>query len=293
MRILLFFAILCFPLIIIAQTNCSVYNDKTHKTACELYNSAIQYSQGSRQSQQLFLESLKACPSFAPSLHEMSVPYLKRGDFYTWKLLIDQAVVSDPTGYLGDRGWCLFKFLKDYQNSYNDLNRLYQLTNGQPGYSGDGDYDLQIIMALCKREMGDNKTAILIFNKCISEHEKQQRVGLFDYLHRGVTYLAMRDYKAAITNFNLEIRKYEKLADTYYYLGLTYLKLHQKTKALLCFNKSQILFTKTGYHRSDPYCEEPDQVYLSDIKQQINSLRTSVHRQSSVTKINIVNNSLK
>ncbi len=276
--LLLFFAMLCCPLIIIAQTNCNVYNDKPHKTACELYNSAIQYSQGSRQSQTLFLESLKACPSFAPSLHEMSVPYLKRGDFYTWKLLIDQAVVSDPAGYLGTRGWCLFKFLKDYQRSFNDLNRLYHLTNGQPGYSGDGDYDLQIVMALCKRDMGDNKAAILIFNKCIREHEKHQTTGLFDYLHRGVTYLAMKDYPTAITDFNLEIKKYKKLADTYYYLGLTYLKLHQHANALRYFNQSRTLFTKTGYHRSDPYCEEPDQVYLADITQQINIMRDTMRR---------------
>jgi tetratricopeptide (TPR) repeat protein len=278
MRIV-FFCMLFYPLIIFAQTNCSVYNDKSHKDACELYNNAIQYSQGSRQSQQIFLESLKACPSFAPSLHEMSVPYLKRGDFYTWKLLIDKAVAADPAGYLGDRGWCLFKFLKDYQNSFNDLNRLYHLTHGQPGFSGDGDYDLLIIMALCKRELGDNKEAVVLFNKCISEHEKQQRIGLFDYLHRGVTHLAMKDYQAAIIDFKLEIRKYEKLADTYYYLGLTYLKLEQKTKALGYFNKSRTLFTKTGYYHSDPYCEVPDQVYLSDIECQINKLRTSEHHK--------------
>lgn len=273
MRVLLLFAILIYSLVTNAQTNCSVYKDEAHQTACELYTRAIQCSQGSRESQLLFIKSLNACPSFAPSLHEMSVPYLKRGDFYTWKLLIDQAVNSDPTGYLGDRGWCLFKFLRDYQNSFNDLNKLYKLTNGHPGYSGDGDYDLQIVMALCQREMGDNKKAIIIFNKCITEHEENQVIGLFDYLHRGVTHLAVKNYQAAITDFNLEIKRYEKLADTYYYLGLAYLKIHKGREALKYFKESQILFTKTGYHRSDPYCEEPDQIYLSDIEKQIVNLR--------------------
>lgn len=255
------------------QTNCNVYKDQPHQTACQLYSEGIDFNQGSKASQERFIASLKACPTFAPTLHEMSVPYLKRGDFFTWKLLIDRAVKSNPAGYLSDRGWCLFKFLKDYNRSLEDLQRLYQLTAGQPGYTGDGDYDLRIVMALCQRERGDNKAAIQLFNECIAEHEKQQTVGLYDYLHRGVTYLRMKDYPAAIANFKLESRKYEKLADTYYYLGLTYAHLHQQKQAVACFTQAETLFTETGYHRTDPYCESPDQIYLTDIQRELKGLR--------------------
>lgn len=273
MKIKLLLLALFGSLVAKGQTNCNAYKDQPHQLACQLYSQAINLDQGSKASQELFIASLKACPTFGPTLHEMSVPYLKRGDFFTWKILIDQAVKTNPAGYLGDRGWCLFKFLKDYQNSLEDLQRLYKLTGGQPGYTGDGDYDLRIVMALCQRAIGDNKAAIHLLDECIAEHEKQQTVGLYDYLHRGVTYLKMKDYPAAIANFNLEIKKYGKLADTYYYLGLTYGRLHQQKQATACFKQAEELFSKTGYHRNDPYCESPDQVYLTDIQQQLNGLQ--------------------
>lgn len=272
MKIKLLLLVLFNSLVAKGQTNCNAYKDPAHQRACQLYSQAIGFNQGSKASQELFIASLEACPNFGPTLHEMSVPYLKRGDFFTWKVLIDQAVKSDPAAYLGDRGWCLFKFLKDYKNSLKDLQQLYKLTAGQPGYTGDGDYDLRILMALCQREAGDNKAAIRLFDECITEHEKQQTVGLYDYLHRGVTYLKMNDYQAAIANFNLETEKYEKLADTYYYLGLTYAKLHQQKQAIAYFRQAEELFIKTGYHRNDPYCESPDQVYLADIQQQLKGL---------------------
>ncbi|WP_184550767.1 hypothetical protein [Mucilaginibacter sp. FT3.2] len=248
-----------------AQTNCNVYKDKAHQLACQYYTDAIEYPQGAKASQQLFIRSLEACVTFGPTLHEMSVPYLKRGDFYTWKLLMDKAVQADPAAYLGDRGWCYFKHLHDYQNCYADLYRLYKLTNGQPGYTGDGDYDLRLLMAISQREMGNNKLAMYYFNECIRDHEKKNAIGLFDYLHRGVTLLKMKKYAAALADLKLEVQKYQKLADTHYYLGLTYLALHDTRNATKSLNHARDLFLKTGYHRTDPYCEEPDQVYLTDI----------------------------
>ena len=264
MKTRLLLLLLLFGIVARAQTNCNAYKDQPHRLACQYYQEAINFNQGSKRSQELFIASLKACPTFAPTLHEMSVPYLKRGDFFTWKQLIDQAVASDPDAFLGDRGWCLFKFLRDYKMAFADLTLLYKRTNGNPGYSGDGDYDLRIIMGLCKRAMGENKAAIVLFNECISEHEKQQTTGLFDYLHRGITFFKMKNYTQALVDFQFEIKKYEKLADTYYYMGLTYAELGQKQQAIAAYRKAKELFN-TGYHRNDPYCEEPDQVYLSDV----------------------------
>lgn len=265
MRRLTLIFMCCLPCTLKAQTNCDLYKDQAHKTACQLYWKAIEYNQGSNKSQELFQQSLQACPTFGPSLHEMSVPYLKRGDFYNWKQLMDRAVKADPT-WLSDRGWCLFKFLHDYKNSFNDLKRLYDLNKGQPGYSGDGDYDLRIVMALNQRQMGNYTAALAYFKECITDNEKKNGVGLFDYLHLGVTRMMTKDYKGAIAELNRETKKYEKLADTYYYLGLCYKKLGQRRNAFNNFTKAYSLFTKTGYHRNDPYCEEPDQVYLADIE---------------------------
>jgi tetratricopeptide (TPR) repeat protein len=251
-----------------AQTNCSVYKDVAHIRACELYQEAINHPQGSKESQQLFIQSINFCPTFAPSLHEISVPYLKRGDFYTWKIFIDRAVAADPVGFLGTRGWCLFKFLRDYPNALNDLKQVYKLTNGEPGYSGDGDYDLRIVMALCEREMGNYKQAMVYFDESINQANTHGRVGLFDYLHRGVTKLRLKDYKGALADMQNEIKIYAKLADAWYYLGITQMHLHQAS-AQSSFKKARELYTKTGYFRNDPYCESLDKVYLADIDQQL------------------------
>ncbi|RYE13733.1 MAG: hypothetical protein EOP45_20755, partial [Sphingobacteriaceae bacterium] len=121
MKIKLLLLNLFSGLIAKGQTNCNAYKDQPHQLACQYYQEATKFNQGSKASQELFIASLKACPTFGPTLHEMSVPYLKRGDFFTWKTLMDQAVKSDPAAYLGDRGWCLFKFLKDYSNSLKGL----------------------------------------------------------------------------------------------------------------------------------------------------------------------------
>lgn len=247
-----------------AQTNCLVFKDAAHKKACELYNDAINYSQGSKESQQLFIQSINTCPTYAPSLHEISVPYLKRGDFYTWKMLMDRAVTADPDSYLGTRGWCYFKFLRDYTKAFKDLKKLYDLRKGQPGYSGDGDYDLRIVMGLCEREMGHYKQAIAYFDEAINN-----RPGLYDYMHRGVTKIKLNDYKGALADMQKEISIYKKLADAWYYLGIIQMHMGNKKEAHVSFEQANNLFTKTGYHMNDPYCELPDQVYLIDIEQQL------------------------
>ncbi|MCS3737909.1 tetratricopeptide repeat protein [Mucilaginibacter dorajii] len=256
-----------------AQTNCTLYKDKAHQLACQYYTEAIQYGQGSKKSQQLFIQSLEACATFAPTLHEMSVPYLKRGDFYTWKVLMDEAVKADAIGYLGDRGWCYFKHMDDYENCYADLYRLYKLTGGHPGYTGDGDYDLRILMAISQREMGNYKLAMRFFNECIADHRKNNTLGLFDYLHRGATLLRMKKYTAALVDFKLEMVKNQKLADVHYYMGLTYLAMHNKGEAYNSFKQARELYIKTGYRHTDPYCEEPDQVYLADINNALGKLK--------------------
>jgi tetratricopeptide (TPR) repeat protein len=252
-----------------AQTNCLVFKDGAHIKACEFYNEAINHPQGSKESQELFIRSINACPIYAPSLQEISVPYLKRGDFYTWKIFIDRAVAADPQGYLGVRGWCLFKFLRDYQNAAIDLDKLYKLTNGEPGFSGDGDYDLRVVMALCEREMGNYKKSIAYFDNCISKPLGSSRVGLFDYLHRGVTKLKVKDYSSALADMQSEIRIYPKLAEAWYYLGVIQKHLQKTAEAQASFTKAKELYAKTGYHMNDPYCELLDQVYLSDIDRQL------------------------
>ena len=250
------------------DVNCTLYPAGSPcRQACDLYQSPAREatSQGSARSQQYFDEVLALCPTFAPAWREKAVPYLKQGDFGTWKRLIDHAVQLQPAQNLGYRGWCRFEFLHDYAGAEADLTRLLGLTKGNPGFSGNGDYDLRIVLALCKREQGDPNGALVIFNQCIAANETQHRIGLYDYLHRGVTRLRQGDVAGALLDLQRQRQQIKQLADTEYYLGLVYQK--QKNLALSHhhFALAEALF-RQGHYRHNDYCESLDKVYLADIQ---------------------------
>lgn len=269
---LLFFSILFTGGIADAQVNCIIFPENSNcKKACEYYNKAISFHQGSKQSQLYFDSAIYYCSSFAIAYREKSVPYLKRGLFAEWKKLIDKAVGLEPLRYLGIRGWCLFKFLRDYKNAMADFILLDSLSKGNMGASGDGDYALRTLLALCKRELGDLKGALTEFDKYISEAEKTNHLKSYDYLLRGITRLKNLDYTGAMSDFEKQKNSYPLLADTWYYIGKVFAAQGKNDLAMENFVRAKELFTKTGYHRKDIYCSQPDEVYLADIEAALTS----------------------
>ena len=250
------------------DVNCAIYPAGSPcRQACDLYQSPAREAtgQGSARSQQSFDEVLALCPTFAPAWREKAVPYLKRDDFGTWKRLIDRAVQLQPAQNLGYRGWCRFEFLHDYAGAEADLTRLLVLTHGNPGFSNNGDYDLRIVLALCKREQGDPNGALAVFNQCIAANITQQRIGLYDYLHRGVTRLRQGDEAGALLDLQRQKQQIKQLADTEYYLGLVYRKQKSPVLARQHFALAETLF-RQGHYRHNDYCESLDKVYLADIQ---------------------------
>jgi tetratricopeptide (TPR) repeat protein len=252
-----------------AQLNCDAWPHPATKKACHFYNEAARLEQGSYASQALLDSAIAADPSFAPAWREKSVPYLKRGDFAGWKPLIDKAAALDPEEYLPVRAWCLFKFLRDYEGALADFRLLDSMSITHPGTSGDGEYNLLILRGLCERELGRPLQALAILDSCISLEESNGYIGLYDYLHRGVTQLALQNYKAAMKDFEKQVTKYESLADTYYYMALAHRGLKQPAAAKECLVKARELYTAQGFHRNNPYCAAPDQVYLADIDREL------------------------
>jgi tetratricopeptide (TPR) repeat protein len=257
-----------------AQTNCRVFTDSCHINACQLYNQADSFGQGTRASQLLYDSAIRVCADYAEAWHEISVPYLKRGDFFTWRKYLDKAVQLQPKQYLGTRGWCRFKFIKDYEGALEDLQRFDTLSGFHPSYSGDGNYHLYLIMAFCERELGNYKMAMHYFTLGIDSVITQQGVawtGFMDYLHRAVTKMQMKDYTGALQDIDRQIKKYDNYAEIYYYQALILHALHRNKEVMPLLQKAKALVT-AHHHLFDIYCVMPDQVFMEDIDEAINKL---------------------
>ena len=258
--VLMFSASLCY-----GQPNCNIYkwkSDTACYNACMEATRALDFDQGSKESQLRFDTAIQMCPSLDYAWYEKSVPYLKRGDFITWMKLMDTAVRLNPIAYLGSRGWCRYKFLRDYEGARRDIELLDSLSHYDIGYSSDGDYHLDIVKALCYKGLGENKRAIELFERQLSL--QNYTASLYDYLHLGVLYLESGNYKAAISALQNSIKTNDCLAETHYYLALAYKRSGNNDEYE---NQIQIAkdFYLNGKKRTDPYVDPMDKIYLADI----------------------------
>ncbi|MBO9202175.1 MULTISPECIES: tetratricopeptide repeat protein [Niastella] len=258
-----------------SQTNCRVFTDSCHIKACLIYNAADSFHQGTRLSQQYYDSAIRTCPDYAEAWRAISVPYLKRGDFFTWRKYLDKAVALKPFPNLGIRGWCRWKFLRDYEGALTDLRQFDTLSGFHPANSGDGYFNLYIVMAICEREQGNYQQAFHYFSLGIDSVLKQQGdkwIGFSDYLHRCVTRMRIKDYTGALLDLDLQIKKYDNFAEIYYYQGLIFHLLHREKEAITILEKAEALLT-ANHHLSDIYCEMPDEVFMEDIEEAIDRIK--------------------
>lgn len=249
--------------IIKGQVNCKAFENENCKKACELANLA-EIVQGQKYSQIAFDEAIKLCPNFDYAYREKSVPYLKRGDFVTWKYLIDKAVEINPKANLGYRGWCQFQFLRNYDSAIEDIENFEELVGeDNVGSSQNGDHNLEIVKALCYKGKGDKIKAIQIMERQLSK-EKYSPM-LFDYYHLGVLYYELQNYVKAKDCFDKQINNNDYYAEPYYFLSLIYLKLNNKIEAERMIDKALNYYSNDKYLK-DFYNVFIDKVYEKEMK---------------------------
>jgi tetratricopeptide (TPR) repeat protein len=261
-------SLLLLPFYSVAQPNCNVYklnNDETCYKACVLAIEAERY-QWEREAQIKFDEAIQLCPKLDYAYIEKSVPYLKSGNFIEWKRIIDKAVKINPLGRLGYRGWCRYQFLRDYKGAIADFERLDSLTKFDIGYSQNGDYQLNIVKALCYKAIGEKKKAIEIIEKQLSE--KGYSAFPYDYLHLGVLKMETGDDAGGIEFLKKSITLNDYFAESYYYLGLIYKKQKLTKESKESLEKAKAYYLK-DYKRSDPYTHPMDKIYLTDIEREL------------------------
>lgn len=244
-----------------SQVNCNVMQSDDCKKACELFNYWGEY-QGLRESQEGFDKAIELCPNFANSYMEKSVPYLKRGDFISWKVLIDKAVNLDPAKYLGYRGWCRYQFLRDYKGAIVDIEALEKIyPTGYLGYSANGDYELHIAKAICYSALGQKDKAISIIENQLAK--KEHNVGLFDYYQLGVTYFELSKYDKALENFEKQSKQYDFAENIYFKSKVAKIR----NKDYLDLKKMALKSYDEGKTIKDGYTHHFNKVYRAEIEE--------------------------
>jgi len=258
------------------QPNCAYYYPEGSdcRTACFMIERVFLHPQGSWQSQQGIDGVLRLCPEFAYGWQQKSIPFLKRGDYATWRKYLDKAVEIEPTTYLGYRAGCLFDALHDYTNCLADLERLENLTKSKNvGMNPGGELDLRIIKALCLRELGKKEACLETFEETIRNNEEKQNVGNFEYFYFGTTLYHSGRYEDALVWLKKQETMYKRFAETSFYLACVYEKMKQPELAKAYLLEAEKNY-KDGFIRKDPYqISWPDQIYLKDILTKLNSYK--------------------
>lgn len=268
MKRILFILILIFPICTYSQPNCNVYKMSNNLPCYEACVTATESEagQGTKASQLQFDKAIELCPGFDYAYFEKAVPYLKRGDFITWRKLIDKAVELNPTGHLGYRGWCKYQFVRDYNGAIKDFEKLDSLISYDMGYSINGNYQLNIVKALCYKALGQKTKAVEIMENQLAQ--KGYAPMTYDYLHLGVLKIETGDTDGGIEYLNQSIALNDYLAEPYYYLGLIYKKQNLTKEFRENMEKAKIYYEK-GYRLFDPYTHPMDKIYLADIEREL------------------------
>lgn len=271
MKLILLISITIFSIKTYSQPNCNVYkinNNQVCYEAC-IIASEGKTEQGSKVSQLQFDKAIELCSNFDYAYFEKAVPYLKRGDFITWKKLIDKAVELNPTSHLGYRGWCKYQFVRDYRGAINDLEKLDSIASYDIGYSINSDYHLNVAKALCYKALGQKKRAIEIIEKQLAQNSYTAMT--YDYLHLGVLKMEMGDINEGIECLKKSIAFNDYLSEPYYYLGLIYKKQNMTKEFKENMEKAKTYYIK-GYKCFDPYTHPMDRIYLTDIERELKSV---------------------
>ncbi len=254
----LFILVICTNLQ--AQVNCNTIEGEKCKESCEISNTAGEF-QGFSVSQEALDKAIELCPTNDYAIWEKSIPFLKRGDFVTWKKLIDRAVELNPKMHLGYRAWCRYQFLRDYEGALADFNELEKIYPNNLGYSQNGDYHLNIAKGICLSATGKKQEAINVFEQQINQ--KDYHVGLYDYYQLGVTYFELGNYDKALENFEKQSKIYDFADNIYFKAKVSKIR----NKDYLDLKRLSLKTYDEGKRMKDPYTHHYNKVYRKQIEQ--------------------------
>jgi len=255
---------ICNVNFLFGQGNCLLYaEDSGERIACELSYRAIEYKQGSKESQLLFDHAIKLGPKYAWAYYEKSVPFFKRGLLAEGVNLISKAIELEPQNYLYYRAYWYF-YNRSYDLCIRDLEELYAVYKASYVTTPGGELEMRLILAMAYAQTGNVPKGInWILNLMDKYKELPHLKGLYDHFCLGVLYYKNTQFDLAESEFEKQLIIDDNFADTYYYLGLTKEKESKNTLAEEYFKQalarmngenggySMNIFTEFNTHKED------------------------------------------
>jgi tetratricopeptide (TPR) repeat protein len=223
--------------------------------------------QGQYFSQKLFDILIFQNPDFDEAYFGKSIPHNKRGDYEKGFTILNKALQIDSRAHLGYRGWIKLRKLKDYQGCIHDLKKLDFLT---PNFvDAPWGENIHYLLGQSYKGLKQYDLALKEFDENLNTEKDSSWVDPNLFLYKGIIYNELREYNRAIKNFDACLTSnYNNSSEAYFHKGIAFKKLNEIDSAKTCFKKAEELFNK-GYKIKDIYNEVQDELYLSDILEEL------------------------
>ena len=240
----------CFS--IYSQGNCLIYPEGSgERKACELSYRAIEFPQGSRESQMLFDSAIMVGPKYPYAYYQKSVPFFKHGLLSEGVQILNNAIALAPQDYLCYRAYWYFSH-ESYAACIQDLEEYAALPNKYQTYTPGGDLDMRFLLGLSYARSGNLEKGIKAIEDCIKSYKSDIDIYPYDYYILGILYYQNEQYSKAVDVLEKQLKYHPDLANGYYQLGLVRKAQNEFSEAQKMFKKALIKLKgeEGGYARN-------------------------------------------
>jgi tetratricopeptide (TPR) repeat protein len=207
--------------------------------------------------------ALRIDPTNAYIWQQKSMPYLKNGDFMSWRKFINKAVENAPERYLAYRGFCAAIFVKDYESALIDFEAIQKLKPKEAIY--EMDHSMEFWRSLCYLELGQLDSARFFMEKSLKyqlDLRSAEWAHYNDFFYMGVIFYELNDLSKAQYYIDASLKNYNEFPDAHYYKALILNKLGKSGEALDHLAQIENAWKKRYRMNEDnePYANYPKQI---------------------------------
>lgn len=205
-------------------------------------------------------------PDYSDAFFERSVPFNKRGEYYTGFYYLNKAVDLEPKKHLGYRGYMKLRFLRDFKGALKDLDRLDSLT--PKVVDAPWGENIDFLRGECHYGLGSYAKALEYFNLSV-EHQGADWADIQTIVYQGLCNYELGNYANAKASFEDALSQYDKTPEAHLGLGKTLLQMGDTMNARNALNTAKV---NIAFKRDDPYKEFLNEIYLGDIQKLLDNI---------------------